>query len=98
MSNRICFEPCEFKDPRTGEISKGFRAFDDYHQTYCNWWESIPDDDLEFLKDVVAQKNEGNNDLDELIDWIQEQETGVYIGDTFYEWEQIKSLFNADKL
>ena len=96
MSNRICFEPCEFTNTRSGESSKGFRAFDDYHIPTNYNRESIPDDDLEFLALIVKQKGEGNFDLDELLDWIEEQEQGIYIGDTWHEWEEIKHLWKAD--
>ena len=50
MSNRICIEPTEFKNVRSGTVSYGYRAYDDYGNTYDNNWDAIPDDDLEVLK------------------------------------------------
>ena len=92
MSNQVYIKPCEFKDVRSGECSKGFRAYDDYEKTYCNFWENIPDDDLEILAQVLK---ECDNDvrLNSLLSYIQEQELGIIIGGVYYEWEQIKHLF-----
>ena len=92
MSNRICIEPTKFEDVRTGHVSYGYRIFDDHGSAYGNLWESIPDDDLHVLQMVVDDREDNNFVLNSLLDWIQEKETGITIGDTPYEWEQIKDI------
>lgn len=91
MSNRITFEPTEFTNVRTGEVSRGYRAYDDYASTYSNGWESIPDDDLEFLAMVIE---DGNEEATKLLNHCAEHERGVFIGPVFYGWEKIRELFS----
>lgn len=92
MSNRAVLEPTKFISVRSGRESYGYRFYDDYAGTYCNNLDSIPEDDLEFLKLVME------SGLDEvgrgIMDFIIEEEHGVYIGDTWYEWDKIKHVFD----
>ena len=91
MSNRICLEPTEFTDVRSGSVSYGFRVFDDYGKGYSNLWESIPDDDLEVLAKALEVDDD---DVMTVLDAVMEQKTGIYIGETYYPWEEISHLFD----
>ena len=78
------------EDTRDGSVGYGFRAYDDFAQTYGNQWESIPDDDLEFLAKAMESDDKI---LSSLLSWLQEMEKGLYIGTQYYDWCEIKHLF-----
>lgn len=90
MTNYITIHPTEFFDVRTGEKSLGFRVYDDYASSYCNICESLPDDDLEFISMVLEY---ADDNIRIMLDHVREHELGIFVGDEFYEWEQIKHLF-----
>jgi hypothetical protein len=96
VSNVVCIEPTRFENVRDGGVSYGYRAYDDHVQTYANHWESIPDDDLQFLAMAVL---DADVVLDAMLQYLQETEKGLYIGPQYYDWCEIKHLFPAaDKL
>ena len=90
MSNQVCIEPTQFVDVRSGNVSYGFRTYDDFEKSYCNLWDSIPDDDLEFLKKVMAEED---YITDHILAFVQEMNKGLYIGSTYYDWDQISHLW-----
>jgi len=92
MGNRVTIEPTKFENVRSGESTYGVRVYDDHAQSYDNNWESIPDDDLEVLKLVTYCSDEA---ISAMMSFVQENEKGIEIGDTWYEWEQIKSIFDS---
>ena len=89
MSNLVTIEPTQFTNTRSGESTFGFRAYDDYGQTYGNIFESIPDDDLEFLT-LVAK--DPDDILSGMLDSVRENEKGIKVGETFYEYDEIKHI------
>lgn len=91
MSNRVTIEPTEFVNVRTGEVSYGFRAYDDYEQTYDNTLESIPDNDMEFLA-LICKEKAFNTAFSEMLDFVKEGQMGLYIGGTWYEWDAIEPI------
>lgn len=93
MSNRVNIEPTKFENVRTGEVSLGVRVYDDEGCFYDNSWESIPDDDLEVLRIAYQQASTG---VSELLAYVYESEKGLYIGGTWYEWDEIKSVFEQE--
>ena len=93
MSNRATIEPTEFTNIRTGMKSHGVRVYDDYGQTYDNTWAFIPDDDMEILEKV---KNSDDEIVVAIIDHLVEMQKGITIGDNWYEWDDIKHLFDEE--
>jgi len=91
MSNRLCIEPTKFEDVRTGHVSFGYRIYDDYGSAYGNLWDSIPDDDLDVLR-LIMEDRRNNIVLDNLLCQIQEDELTIFIGDSPYNWEQVKEI------
>jgi hypothetical protein len=90
MSNRPAVIPTKFEDVRSGHVSHGFRIYDEYGKDYGNLFDSIPDDDLEFLKAVI---DSGLSDTGKgILDWCREEQVGLHIGDQFYEWDEIKHI------
>ena len=96
MSNEVILEPTEFKDVRSGFISKGFRLFDDHASMYCNNMESIPDDDLEFLK-LIMETYFYDETLIGIIEYLNENEEAITIGGTTYSYRKIKKIINSKK-
>ena len=96
MSNRLTIEPTEFHNIRTGKKTLGVRVYDDYDQQYLDAWDEIPDNDMDVLEKLIKY-TESYGDLggvkDAMLDHVQENQKGVYIGGEWYDWDQIKSLF-----
>ena len=91
MSNRYCVERLEIKFIATNEVDKTLRVFDDY-ETNDYILETFPDDDLECLKMCIEQQLEKQFDYHTL-DGLFEDQKGVDIDGTFYDWDEIKHLF-----
>lgn len=94
MSNRVTIQPTKFEDTRTGETHKGVRVFDNYGQSYDNTWESIPDDDMDIIAKVMES---GDEVIVGILDFLHENGGGIFVGDVYYEWEQIKHLWGIDE-
>ncbi len=90
MQNSINLIPCEFKDVRTGEVTHGFRMYDDYSKTYCNIMEGQIDNDLEFFREVVT--NYSDEIVEGFIDILKTEECDLFIGDECYSSSQIKKI------
>jgi hypothetical protein len=90
MSNRVHVEPTEFKDVRTGEISYGVRIWDDAAMTYDNSWGGIPNDDREIIRKVIQTCDVATRDM---LGFVEENETGLYVGPAWYYWEDIKVIW-----
>jgi len=90
MSNRATILPTKFESIRTGKESYGVRVYDDYGKTYMSGWDLIPVDDLEIIQKVM---DEGDDISISIIDNILELKKGIYVGDNWYEWDDIKHLF-----
>ncbi len=92
--NRVTIEPTIFVNARSEHKSQGVRVYDNYAQTYCNTWDSIPDDDLEVLK-LVAKMDDEN--VKAMLEHLIEEEKGVEIGGEFYAWEVIRPILVPEK-
>ena len=96
MSNLVVLMPIEFHNRRTGVISHGYTAYDDHGSGYCNLWDSIPDDDMEFLKKVVETCQDGNDQsTDAMLTFVWEHELELQIGETVYPYNEIADILNA---
>jgi hypothetical protein len=89
MSNNVTIEPTEFRNVRSGGVSRGVRIYDDQDQCYQNCWDAIPDDDLDVLQLVVDWADERT---EAILDFIREHEKDLTIGDVEYTWDQIKHI------
>jgi len=95
MSNPITIEPTEFIDVRSGCKTYVFRIWDDYDSCYDNTFESIPDDDLELLKMIVDNCNQprfSEGAMEVMIAFVAEENLGITIGGTYYEWNKIRGI------
>jgi hypothetical protein len=89
--NKVTIQPTIFENHPQGTKTFGYRMYDDYGQTYLNTWESIPDDDIDILTMIIDSEDEIEVAMiNHLLDRCQ----GLFIGDEWYEWDQIKHLFD----
>jgi hypothetical protein len=92
MSNYITIQPTKFTNVRTGEETFGYRIYDENGQIYDNTWKDIPEDDLDVLERVLQEPSDVAGDM---LDFVRENKTGIYIGEEFYSWKQIKDIMLA---
>jgi hypothetical protein len=92
MANRPCIQRCDFVDYPDREVTHGFRAYDGSGQMYLNTAtpEVLTLEPLEFLSWVVA--NSSDQTLLDMLDWIRENQDGLYIDDTWLSWEEIRPV------
>lgn len=80
----------KFVNLRNGEVQYGFTMYDDYDGSYNAIFESEPpSDDMEFLKMVLTGLDEK---MQNMIDFVVESQNGLYIGDSWYDWSEIKDI------
>ena len=102
MSNRAHIQQEEKKTHHSGEVTRIVSVWDDYADDYVDlevlnesgeWFE----DELELLKAVLDHifSNKGSKEMDAVINYVQENENGLYVEGTWYNWEQIKHLFEV---
>jgi len=91
MSNRAHFTRTKFSDPDGSNATFGYRAADDYEMYYDDSWATPgPEDDMEFLHHIRETASEGVQDL---FDWMRENQSGCYINDDWYTIEEIEQAF-----
>jgi hypothetical protein len=95
MANRLYITPTKFEDARTGDVSYGWRACDDYWSGYSNMWDSIPDDDMEFLA-MFLEDISDDNAVDTVHFHVMERES-FGIGDNWYTLGQVKHVVEASQ-
>ncbi len=92
MSNQVSIIRTVFRDFATGDETFGFRVYDDHGQDYCNLLQKddLEREDKEFLQRVKANRSEV---IDSLIDFVFENEKGVFVDDTFYQFAEFKEMW-----
>lgn len=89
MSNRIALQATEFINHPQGTKTYGYRAYDDYGQAYNNNFETIIDDDFELLKEMIK---DDSDIVRAMLEFMVDNQHGIYIGDTWYDWKEIKHI------
>ena len=51
--NNLYIVGTEFKCPKTGKVQYGYRVYNDTGSHYETGWDSVPNDDLDLLREVV---------------------------------------------
>jgi hypothetical protein len=93
MADCTTIRRTEFRNLAGGEVTYGFRIYNDFDQSYSNTLGGIPQDDMELLR--LAKEKHGIDTVQEIFDALEQQEEGIYVDETYYEWEQIKHLFKS---
>ncbi len=88
--NKVTIQPTIFENHPQGTKTFGCRIYDDHGQAYLNTWESIPVDDMVILEKAI---DGGDETADAMFDFLLEHCHGIYIGNQWYEWGQIRHLF-----
>ena len=92
MSNPVTLISTTFNSPCVrGSITHGFRLYDNEAKCYDNNSESLITDDMELLKYALEC---GDLDAEDIFEFMKETEKGITINDTYYEWDEIRSLFS----
>ena len=91
MSNQVNIQTTIFQNHPNGGQTKGFRIYDGYGQAYDNTWDSIPDDDLEILAQVLESDDQT---VVEMLDFLMEHDKGICINNEHYAWDRIKHLWD----
>ena len=88
MSNRISLVGTEFKNVTSNSTTYGYCMYDSYDATYNNCLEKVQvKNDLRLLELVVEL---GDNSCEAMISHMIENETGIEINDTWYDYDEIK--------
>jgi hypothetical protein len=90
MSNRSFLESVTISNNKTKEESYAIKIYDDYVTAILSVENAIYDD-FYILKTAISSKDEVANGI---LDHIREMEKGLYIFETWYDWDEIKHLFN----
>lgn len=95
MSNRAHLEPTKFRNLRAGGATYGFRIWDDNYQGYNNKLTSDDvQDDLGLLALVLKDLTVVPFDpVSEILHTVRDNQSGIFVGETYYPWEQIQHLF-----
>lgn len=89
MGNRVSLVGTTFTDA-TGEVSYGFRMFDDLESAYCNLLEAPVEDDLQLLRLAISFSSPAT---DGLLDSAATR--GCFINSTWYGPEQLADVFTC---
>lgn len=92
MSSFITIQPCRFVNYPSEETSYGYRAYDDYASVYNNLWKK---EDLDLTNIEIVEKiyiEEGSDEIELMFEFIIENELGIFVGDNWLNWDQIKSI------
>jgi len=111
MSNRLVIQFCRFIDLDNNLVADekdkknyGFRIFDDYDGDYCVFGpkeelaKHLDADPKRFAISVIRMaRNNVTERVGALLDYVEENQTGIYINDHYYSWEEIKEAFEEDE-
>ncbi len=86
-------QTCKFQSVSQGQNVDdpdfGFRMYDNYVQICDNTWKSIPEDDFDVFEKVVTSNNV---QISHLLDYMEENECGIWINGNYYTYDKIKHL------
>jgi hypothetical protein len=98
MSNRVTMKQYTRTDKATGNMFKFIEVFDDYEYDFIcldDYQENFFDDELELLKFVIQVVIDNPcTVMESLFDYVVENEMGISIENNWYDWNEIKDLFN----
>lgn len=97
MSNQAYIQQETITVHKTQQITKKVSVFDDYGEGYIcldSYCDTFYEDDLELLLFVLETVKNGEYEaVDTILSYVYENEKGMYIEGTWYNWEQIKPIF-----
>ena len=94
--SKLCLVATKFENIAQGDVSYGFRMYDDYMTAYDNLMKAPELDDLKLLEYALNTYVKGSSSDGEICGallYLKESENGIEINGEWYDWEQIKDLF-----
>ena len=95
MSSRLNIVSTKFENVKSGSITYGVRVFDDYSNSYDNCWENIPENDFDVLRKLLKEGCSDN--IADMLEFVKEHKQGVCIDEQWYDWDEIKHIFDESK-
>jgi hypothetical protein len=89
MSNRIHLNAVKFEYLK-GDVTYGYTISDDEDMSFDNNAEVMIEDDLELLR---YAKKTADASTEAMLDFMQENEKGILINDSWYDWDEIKQVW-----
>ena len=94
MANIASIERREIRTLRNGKTWKEAYIYDDYGNGSFRF-DIFPENDLELLKAILKEQIEnGYESIEQIFDYVVEEKTSVFIDGKYYEWEQVKTIFD----
>ena len=88
MSNRVHLNAVKM-EYLTGDVSYGYTISDDEDLSYDNNAEAMIEDDFDLLRYAKATADDSAKAM---LEFIQENEKGLYINDSWYEWDAVQPI------
>jgi hypothetical protein len=89
MASSCFIEIIKFTNVRTGQISYGVCIFDRYSRLYINLGDSIPILHLDLIRLLIKDHF---SETSEFWDFAFTCQKGVFVEDTYYEWNVLEPL------
>ena len=98
MSNRVCIQRRKVELIKSGEVSLEALMFESAGSGALDsmTFESLPDSDIDLLEMVMTEEKNMSTSMaiGGLLDYMFERQKGIDIDGTWYDWEEIKYLFD----
>lgn len=86
MSNRVHLNAVKI-EYLNGTVTYGYTISDDNEMTFENNAEAMIQDDMELLR---YAKKTADSVTEGILDFVRENEKGILINDSWYDWDDIK--------
>jgi len=89
MSNRVHLNAVKI-EYLNGSVTYGYTISDDNEMTFENNAEAMIQDDMELLK---YARETADSTTEGILDFVQENQKGILINDSWYDWDDIKEAW-----
>ena len=95
MSNKVHIEQMEFRNVKTGKISYGYIAWDNYTHTFCNELKPTKATGLDYLEFLLNDYSFWDDEIfGDIIHEVWSQCSGIMLNDEWYPYEIIKDVIS----
>lgn len=91
MSNRVHLNAVKI-EYLNGSVTYGYTISDDNEMTFENNAEAMIQDDMELLR---YAKQTADSVTEGILDFVRENEKGILINDSWYDWDDIKKEWES---
>lgn len=93
MANILCIDSVYKED----SLLYGYHAYDEYDEASAFNWEKLPENDLDWLYQILTHENGYPDILEEMIQSARECGKGLMIRGNYYEHGQLNDIWNKAK-